>query len=129
MSQDPIKTILDIVETGNTDEIETALDTLAELQAQREIAIASAGLARIKAQVEAEIELLTADISGDIKDLEGAIRLRVKELETTVKGRQLQAIFSERRSWNSDWLEAYAADGHPEVNNALKKTPSVTIRK
>lgn len=121
--------LVEIVENGNIDEIKDALDTLASMRAQKDIEIDRAGLSRIMAQVQAEIQLLTSEISTDIAALEKAIKGRVKTLQETVQGNNLQAIYSERRSWNSDWLVKYANDGHPEVNSALKTSQTVALRK
>ena len=116
------------------------LDQLAELQAQREYLalkkqelIDSVLTAEIRAKLaEIEIEFLPQfeAVDANIDTLTLDIKMDVTESGTTIKGANLQAVFSKGRiSWDTKALDGYAA-AHPEIAPFRKEgAPSVSIRK
>jgi len=119
-------------------EITDLLNELAEIRAQTDLlrldkqaAIDGILTDEIKAQiaeVEAEYEptMTAADEKAD--DLERRIKAAVTALGESVKGEQLQAVFSKRTSWDTRALNGYEA-AHPEIGQFKKVSQSVSIRK
>jgi phage terminase large subunit-like protein len=82
-------------------------------------------LARLDAAYAPQIEALEAQVA----EVSGSIKQAVLERGESVKGTQLHAIWAKGRvSWDSRYLEIYAA-AHPEIAPARKEgQPSVSIR-
>ena len=80
----------------------------------------------------AEIDLEYGDkettVASKIAEIRDAIANEVKELGATVKGDLMQAVFSERATWDNKALDGYAA-AHPEIKQFKKTTRICTIRK
>jgi hypothetical protein len=79
--------------------------------------------------VKAEFDIplsVSAEITGE---LEAEIKDAILELQSSVKGLKLHAVWAKgRTTWNSDGLEGYAL-AHPELLNFQKiGQPSVSIR-
>lgn len=120
-------------------EIIVKLDQLAECRSAREILEADKAQRlkdaippEVQAEFDAIMEEFDAPLSASAEltgTLEGEIRDAVGELEHSVKGNLLHAVWSKGRvTWISDALEGYAM-AHPEILNFQKiGSPSVSIR-
>ena len=120
--------------------IETKLDELSELYAQRDVStlekqrlIDSVLTEEIKAkitEIEAEFSGKTQTVVEKINILEAEVKELVKALGQSVKGQFLHAIFTKGRvSWDSKALDGYAK-AHPELAEYRKEgDPFVSLKK
>lgn len=104
-----------------------ALDELADMRAKRD---------ELAEPYQREIDLLslglrdaTNDISDEIAGVETAIKAAVTKMETSAKGKSLQAVYSKPRiTWDTKALDGYAK-ANPDVLAFRKEgKPSVSIR-
>lgn len=120
--------------------IETKLDELSELYAQRDLStmdkqhmIDSVLTDEIKAKI-AEIEIEFSGkgeaVSEKIAELEAEVKELVKSAGASVKGQFLHAVYTKGRvSWDTKTLDGLAI-AIPELTQARKEgEPSVSLRK
>ena len=118
--------------------IEKNLQTLAGLQAAakdivREVDEVVAEALKAHPELKAHHGRLEAELAG-MSDMIAAQILIVKNatlvLEETVKGDELQAVFSQgKTSWNTDKLLGYAATHKAVLEMKKQGDPSISIRK
>ena len=120
--------------------IETKLDELAELYAQRDLetidkqrlidAVITAEIKAKIAEIEAEFSGKGEAVSEKINALEAEVKELVKQAGKSVKGQFLHAVFTKGRvTWDSKALDGYAK-AHPELSEYRKEgEPSVSLRK
>ena len=79
--------------------------------------------------LQAEQDGLQSGLAANMNQLESEIKAFVIGLGVTVKGAGLMAVYNKGRvSWDSKYLDGYAA-AHPEILDARKVgEPSVSIR-
>ena len=116
------------------------LDRLSELQAELDILnikkremledVLSEEVRQRIANIESSFKDKAETINNSIKELSEAIKDEVIGVGTTVKGTNLQAVYSKgRTSWDTKGLGGYAV-ANPEINRFKKVgEPSVSIRK
>jgi hypothetical protein len=107
--------------------VEDQLDGLTELRVHY-AKLASPYEEKIKA-LEAERDSHCLKVREAIERVEGTVRLGTLMRGATVRGRNLQAVWSRGRvSWDDKFLSGFAV-AHPEVLPARKQgDPSVSIR-
>ena len=120
--------------------IETKLDELAELYAQRDLetidkqrlidAVITAEIKAKIAEIEAEFSGKGEAVSEKINALEAEVKELVKQAGKSVKGQFLHAVFTKGRvTLDSKALDGYAK-AHPELSEYRKEgEPSVSLRK
>ena len=120
--------------------IETKLDELSELYAQRDLsalekqklidAILTDEIKAKIAEVEAEFSGKAESVNEKISLLESEVKELVKKSGATVKGQFLHAVFTKGRvTWDSKSLDGYVK-AHPELTEFRKEgEPSVSLRK
>jgi len=120
--------------------IETKLDELSELYAQRDLSTMEKQKlidAVLTAEIKAKIAEIEAEFSGKgevvgekITTLENEVKELVKQSGQSVKGQFLHAVFAKGRvTWDSKSLDGYLK-AHPELNEFRKEgEPSVSLRK
>ena len=118
--------------------IEQALNELHELKCAAEVARMDCEAKRAEilrpvadelAALEAEYSPLMASVNEKAAALEAQIKVAVVEVGASVKGSELQAVYSRPRvSWDTKALDGYAA-AHPEICGfRTVGAPSVSIR-
>lgn len=120
--------------------IETKLDELSELYAQRDLAtlekqrlIDEIYTAEIKAkiaEIDAEFAGKNEAVSEKITALEAEVKQAVLVNGASIKGQFLHAVYTKGRvTWDSKALDGYAK-AHPELVEYRKEgEPSVSLRK
>lgn len=107
-------------------------ERLHQILAEKEQALEKI-LAPVKAEMEAVEALYAADILGlsaEISGTEFGIKDAVIDLQESVKGDRLHAVYAKGRvSWDNAKLEGYAVAGHPEIMDFRSEgKPSVSMR-
>lgn len=123
-----------------TQEIQSKLDRLAEMQSQMDVinlhfdelrkSILTPEILAQLDELEAERKTAADVLSGGIASLTDEIKADVIQFGATVKSAHLQAVFAKGRvSWDTKALDGYAA-AHPEIA-AFRDIgkPSVSLRK
>jgi len=120
--------------------IETKLDELSELYAQRDLsaldkqklidAILTDEIKAKIAEVEVEFSGKAESVNEKISLLESEVKELVKQSGASVKGQFLHAVFTKGRvTWDSKSLDGYVK-AHPELAEFRKEgEPSVSLRK